>query len=128
MKKLLLATVVALALVSFTKVDNTKTILKDVDGTLLESYVVVDDKAKTITFKVDGTTSVSSAVINDELKIFLVENGSSNIVKEHVVKLEGNGKLSFDSYFESNFDVAQSSESSLAKAAVIERPAVIIKT
>lgn len=106
MKKVLLVCVIALAFASFKSVNNQKTILKDIDGTLLESYVVVDDAEKTITFTVDANTTVSSSLIDGEFKIFLIENGDSNKTKEYKLTVEGNGNLSFDSYFGASLDVA----------------------
>lgn len=110
MKKILLFAVLAIALVSFTQINTNKVVLRDIDGTLLKSYPVVNKSDKSVTFTVDKNTSVSSAVIDGKFKIFLVENGSSNKAQKHTLKIKGKKGLSFDNYFETSFDVASSSE------------------
>lgn len=117
-KVLLLSAVVVLALASFTTINNQKTVLKDIEGTLLESYVVVDKAEKKVTFSVDANTTVASSVIDDELRIFLVENGSSDAVVEHTLTTKEASSLSFDSYFEASADVASNG---LGSAAFIDK-------
>ncbi len=124
MRKVILALSMVFLLVSFTNIDDQKVILKDIDGTLLESYAVVDEVQNTITFTVDANTTVSSSVIDGEYKIFLVENGTSNETTTYTLNIEGNGSLSFDSYFESNFDVA-SLQGALALKVKAGKPRVI---
>ena len=106
MRKVILVLSMVFLLVSFTNIDDQKVILKDIDGTLLQSYAVIDEAENTVTFTVDANTTVSSSVIDGEFKIFLVENGTSNETSSYTLNIEGNGSLSFDNYFEGSFDVA----------------------
>jgi len=125
MRKALLAISAVLLLASFANDTTNTTILKDIDGTLLESYVVVDNDADTVTFTVDENTTVSPTVIDGEFKIILIENGYSG--KNVSVTLNTNGvkNLSFDHYFEASYDVA--SEEEMIKAMVRkEKPRHII--
>ncbi|MDJ0646590.1 MAG: hypothetical protein QNJ57_11465 [Flavobacteriaceae bacterium] len=117
MRKVLLVLSMVFLLVSFTNIDDQKIILKDIDGTLLQSYAVIDNEQNTITFTVDANTTVSSSVIDGEFKIFLVENGNSNETATYTLNVEGNGSLSFDSYFEAGFDVASADDLFTAFAA-----------
>lgn len=121
MRKTLLVLSMVFVFVSFTKIDDQKIILKDIDGTLLHSYAVIDQEQNTITFTVDANTTVSSSVIDGEFKIFLVENGTSNETSTHTLNVEGNGSLSFDSYFESSYDVA-SVNSNMVAVLVKKKP------
>lgn len=126
MKKVLLLCAMALVFASFTSKENQQVILKDIDGTLLESYAVIDNVEKTVTFTVDANTTVSSSVIDGELKIFLVENGNSSETKEYSLAYKGNGNVIFTNYFENISDVA-SKEGNLSSAvAVGEKPRWII--
>ena len=106
MRKALLFLSMVFVFAAFTNVDNQKIILKDIDGTLLQSYAVIDSEQNTITFTVDANTTVSSSLIDGEFKIFLVENGTSKKSTEYTLNIEGNGDLSFDNYFVDNHDVA----------------------
>lgn len=126
MKKILLFAVLAIALVSFTQINTNKVVLRDIDGTLLKSYPVVDKSDKTVTFTVDKNTSVSSAVIDGKFKVFLVENGSSNNAKKHTLEIKGNKGISFDNYFEASFDVASMSSTSKSTSVLPDRPSFII--
>ena len=110
MRKVILAMSMVFLLVSFTNIDDQKVILKDIDGTLLQSYVVVDNVEKTITFTVDANTTVSSSVIDGEFKIFLVENGTSSETSSYTLEVEGDGRFSFDNYFLTSMDVASLNE------------------
>lgn len=121
MRKILLVLSMVFVLVSFTNIDDQKTILKDIDGTLLQSYAVIDQEQKTVTFTVDANTTVSSSVIDGEFKIFLVENGTSNKTSTYTLNVEGNGSLSFDHYFEDQFDLA-SGESLSGMKVLISKP------
>ena len=122
MRKVILVLSMVFLLVSFTNIDDQKTILRDIDGTLLQSYAVIDNDLNTITFTVDANTTVSSSVIDGESKIFLVENGTSNETTTYTLNVEGNGSLSFDHYFENNFDVAVADEMATYLVAVKRRP------
>lgn len=126
MKKILLFAVVATALISFTQINKDKVVLRDIDGTLLKSYPVVDKADKTVTFTVDKNTSVSSAVIDGKFKVFLVENGSSDEAKEYSLKIKG-AKLSFDNYFEANYDVAGKNSVSASAKMLPDEPSFIIE-
>ena len=106
MRKVILVLSMVFLLVSFTNIDDQKVILKDIDGTLLESYAVVDKAERTVTFTVDANTTVSSSVIDGEFKIFLVENGTSSETSSYTLNIEGENGLSFDSYFEQSMDLA----------------------
>ncbi len=106
MRKALLFLSMVFVFAAFTNVDNQKIILKDIDGTLLQSYAVIDAEQNTITFTVDANTTVSSSLIDGEFKIFLVENGTSKKSTEYTLNIEGNGDLSFDHYFDASYDVA----------------------
>ena len=113
MRKVILVLSMVFLLVSFTNIDDQKVILKDIDGTLLESYAVVDKAENTVTFTVDANTTVSSSVIDGEFKIFLVENGTSSETSSYTLNIEGEGNLSFNNYFDQAFDLASSQESSM---------------
>ena len=126
MRKIVLALSMVFVFAAFTNIDNQKIVLKDIDGTLLQSYAVIDKEQNTITFTVDANTTVSSSVIDGEFKIFLVENGTSNESTEHILNVDGNGSLSFDHYFESNLDVASTTNYlSNAKLVLAGKPKTI---
>ncbi|NNC70535.1 MAG: hypothetical protein HKN90_06925 [Flavobacteriaceae bacterium] len=125
MRKVLLVLSMVFLLVSFTNIDDQKLILKDIDGTLLQSYAVIDKDQNTITFTVDANTTVSSSVIDGEFKIFLVENGTSSETSSHTLKIEGDGSLSFDHYFEGNFDIASEQSSLGFTTKIVKRPKII---
>lgn len=110
MRKAVLAVCAVLLLASFANDTGNKTILKDIDGTLLESYVVIDDNANTVTFTVDANTSVSSSVINGEFKVFLLENGNSGKNVSVTLNMQDVKNISFDHYFEASYDVASGEE------------------
>ena len=110
MRKVILVLSMVFLLVSFTNIDDQKVILKDIDGTLLESYAVVDKAERTVTFTVDANTTVSSSVIDGEFKIFLVENGTSSETSSYTLGVEGDGRFSFDNYFLTSMDVASLNE------------------
>ena len=122
MRKVLLVLSMVFLLVSFTNIDDQKTILRDIDGTLLQSYAVIDNDLNTITFTVDANTTVSSSVIDGEFKIFLVENGTSNETSSHTLNIEGDRGLSFDSYLGGNATIASLNEVGLEMMLVANRP------
>lgn len=125
MKKLLFAAVVTLAMVSFTKVNQEKVVLKDVEGTLLTSYVVIDKEAKTVSFSTDANTTVSNAVVDGELRVFLVENDNADVAKSHTIDYNKAKSVSFSHYFENSFDVADANATYMSKA-MRPRPRSII--
>ena len=122
MRKALLAVCAVLFLASFANDTSNKTILKDIDGTLLQSYVVVDNDMKSVTFTTDANTTVSSSVINGEFKIFLIENGTSGTTVSHTLTYDGVNVVSFDHYFETSYDVASGEDMMLALRSSKGRP------
>tara|TARA_R110002073_G_scaffold220418_1_gene380620 strand:- start:107122 stop:107511 length:390 start_codon:yes stop_codon:yes gene_type:complete len=110
MRKALLALAAVLLLASFASDTTNKTILKDIDGTLLQSYVVIDKTNHTVTFDVDANTTVSSSIIDGEFKVFLVENGNSGNNISHTLEVGNSNAISFDHYFEGSYDVASNGE------------------
>ena len=110
MRKAILALSCVLFLASFANDNSNKTILKDIDGTLLQSYVVIDNDANTATFTVDANTTVNSTVIDGEFRVFLIENGNSGKNVSKTLNLNDAKALSFDNYMQTNYDVASSDE------------------
>ena len=110
MRKAILALSCVLLLASFANDTSNKTILKDIDGTLLQSYVVIDNDAKTVTFTVNANTTVNSTVIDGEFKVFLVENSNSGKNVSKTLNLNDAKALSFEHYMMSNYDVASEEE------------------
>jgi len=125
MRKALLAVCAVLFLASFANDTSNKTILKDIDGTLLQSYVVVDNDMKSVTFTTDANTTVSSSVINGEFKIFLIENGTSGTTVSHTLTYDGVNVVSFDHYFETSYDVASGEDTMLALRSSKQRPVFV---
>jgi len=122
MRKALLAVCSVLLLASFANNTSNKTILKDIDGTLLQSYVVIDNDAKTVTFTVDANTTVNSTVIEGEFRVFLIENGNSGNNVSHTLDLDDVKALSFDHYMEANYDVASNGEILSGKVLLARKP------
>ena len=125
MRKAVLAVCAVLLLASFANDTGNKTILKDIDGTLLESYVVIDNDDKTVTFTVDANTSVSTTIVDGELRVFLLENGNAG--KNVSVTLNANdaNSISFDHYFEASYDVA-SGEEMISKVMKSRKPKGVV--
>ena len=125
MRKAVLAVCAVLLLASFANDTSNKTILKDIDGTLLESYVVIDNDDKTVTFTVDANTSVSTTIVDGELRVFLLENGNAG--KNVSVTLNANdaNSISFDHYFEASYDVA-SGEEMISKVMKSRKPKGVV--
>ncbi len=107
MRKLILALGAVLILASFTNSTNNTIILKDIDGTLLQSYPVIEqvNGEYTITFAVDANTVVTTSTVNNTTQIYLVENGNSNVVVSHSITVKTAG-IDFNNYFETDYDVA----------------------
>ncbi len=126
MRKAILALCALVLLASFANDTSNKTILKDIDGTLLESFVVLDHDANTVTFTVDSNTSVSSAVIDGEFKIFLIENGNSGKNVSITLKASDGQTVSFDHFFEASYDVASTEDMLSKPIKPIKRPRGII--
>ncbi len=106
MRKLLLALSAVLVLASFTSNPNKTTILKDIDGTLLQSFPVIEqvNGEYTVTFTVDAMTVVTSNTDTEGTNINLVENGTSGITTTYSLKVTKS--VGFINYQESNFDIA----------------------
>ena len=122
MRKALLALCCVFLLASFANDTSNKTILKDIDGTLLQSYVVIDNDAKTVTFTVDANTTVNSTIIDGEFRVFLVENSNSGNNVSHTLNIDDLKALSFDHYMEVNYDVASNQEMILSSLLMKSRP------
>jgi len=125
MRKAVLAVCAVLLLASFANDTGNKTILKDIDGTLLESYVVIDNDDKTVTFTVDANTTVSSSIIDGELRVFLLENGNAGKIVSVTLNTKDANSVSFDHYFEASYDVA-SGEEMISKVMKSRRPKGIV--
>ena len=96
MRRAILAIFAVVLLASFATDKKERTILKDIDGTLLQSYVVVDNTNNTVTFETDANTTVSSSIINGEFKVFLIENGNSDTTVSHTLSFDNIKEISFD--------------------------------
>ena len=125
MRKALLTVCAVLLLASFANDTTNKTILKDINGTLLESYVVIDNDEKTVTFNVDANTTVSSTIIENEFKVILIENGNAGKNVSVTLNTKNANSVSFDHYYEESYDVA-SDEEMISNVKVKRRPKGII--
>ncbi len=115
MRKLLLAISAVLVLASFTNSANETIILKDIDGTLLQSFPVIEqiNNEYTVTFTVDAMTVVTTNVDADGTHINLIDNGNSGSTITHTLTLPSK-KLDFNSYILSDLGVASNSDMYLA--------------
>jgi hypothetical protein len=125
MRKAILALSCVLLLASFANDTSNKTILKDIDGTLLQSYVVIDNDAKTVTFTVDANTTVNSTIIDGEFRVFLIENSNSGNNVSKTLNLNDAKVVSFDHYMVSNYDVASGADMFTSSISVIKRPITV---
>ena len=125
MRKFLLALSAVLVMSSFTQNPTTKTILKDIDGTLLQSFPVIEknNDKYTVTFTVDAMTVVTTTTDENGTHVNLIENGNSNATVTHTF-VYGKGNLDFNSYLDTNYDVA-SSESMNARRVIKGKPILI---
>ncbi|MCK0130601.1 hypothetical protein MWU59_03710 [Flavobacteriaceae bacterium F08102] len=107
MKKTLLALCAIVIMSSFSKDRNDTVILKEIDGTLLKSFPVIQkvDGDYQITFTVDANTVVSTVVENNQTHVYLIENGSSNATAKHTLSFKTTG-IDFTNYFETGADIA----------------------
>lgn len=124
MRKLILALGAVLILASFTNSTNNTIILKDIDGTLLHSYPVIENVngEYTVTFTVDSNTVVTTNTVNNSTQIYLVENGNSNVVVTHTITINTAG-IDFNNYFDTDFDVASlSGEFNQDTVSLLKRP------
>jgi len=128
MRKILLALSTVFLLASFTNSADKTIVLKDIDGTLLQSYAVINqvNDEYTVTFTTDATTVVTSSEDNKGMTIHLVENGNSNSTVTHTLTINATS-LSFINYLENNFDIA-SGESMLSSSYSLRKkpPTVIL--
>ena len=123
MRKILLALSAVMLLASFTGNPDKTIILKDIDGTLLQSFPVIkkQNNEYTVTFTVDAKTVVTQYTVATGTHINLVENGNSGVTVEYNLKVSKS--LSFINYFEGSFDIA-SSQNMLTQMA-IEKPVIV---
>lgn len=128
MRKLVLALSAVLVLASFTDSTKKTIILKDIDGTLLQSYPVIEmsDEIYKVTFAVCANTVVSSTVKDNQTHINLIENGFSNKVVTHTITFNTAG-VDFNSFFESNFDVASNEDDAPPKKAKKKKPKYLME-
>ena len=108
MRKIILALSTVFVLASFTNNTNKTIVLKDIDGSLLQSYAVINQEVNgefTVTFTVDANTIVTSNVDENGTHVHLVANGTSNQTATHSLTFNA-GHIDFNNYFESNMDVA----------------------
>jgi len=107
MRKIILALSVVFVLASFTNNTNKTVVLRDIDGTLLQSYPVIEqiNGEYTVTFTVDAATIVTSNTDENGTHIYLVSNGNSNSTATHSVSFNS-ASLDFNNYLENNLDVA----------------------
>jgi len=111
MRKLLLAVSAVLVLASFTNNANKTIILKDIDGTLLQSFPVIEqvNNEYIITFTVDAMTVVTSNVDTEGTHINLIDNGNSGNTITHTLTFD-KGAIDFNSFVKANFDLASTSD------------------
>ncbi len=107
MRKIILALSVVFVLASFTNNTNKTIVLKDINGTLLHSYPVIEkvNSEYIVTFTVDANTIVTSNVDENGTHLHLVANGNSNATATHTLTFNA-GNIDFNHYLESNTDVA----------------------
>jgi hypothetical protein len=107
MRKIILALSVVFVLASFTNNTNKTIVLKDIDGTLLHSYPVIEkvNGEFTVTFTVDANTIVTSNVDENGTHLHLVANGNSNSTATHTLTFSA-GNIDFNNYFQGSLDLA----------------------
>ena len=107
MRKIILALSVVFVFASFTNDTNKTIVLKDIDGTLLQSYPVIEkvNGEFTVTFTVDANTIVTSNVDEDGTHIHLIANRNSNSTATHTLTFSA-GSIDFNHYLKSSIDVA----------------------
>ena len=118
MRKILLALSAVMLLASFTGNPDKTIILKDIDGTLLQSFPVIKkhNNEYTVTFTVDAMTVVTSNTDATGTHVHLVANGNSNSSKTYTVKMIKS--VGFVNYFNNYFDVA-STDSSIYSSSML---------
>ncbi|MET2985830.1 hypothetical protein [Aureibaculum conchae] len=128
MRKLVLALSAVLVLASFTDSTKKTIILKDIDGTLLQSYPVIEaiDGKYKVTFAVSANTVVSSTINQNETHINLIENGFSNKMVTHTITFN-TSSVDFNSFFESNFDIASNEDEAPSKKTRKKKPKYLME-
>ena len=113
MKNFTIAIALLLIMASFTTnlTNNTTKVLRDIEGTLLESAPIMENNNGdfSVTFTVDQNVIVSSSLIGTSNEIFLVENGNSDQSKTVTLGLQAvNGQVAtaFNNIYNNNYDVA----------------------
>jgi hypothetical protein len=127
MRKIILALSVVFVMASFTNDTNKTIVLKDIDGTLLQSYPVIEkiNGEFTVTFTVDANTIVTSNVDEDGTHLHLIANGNSNSTATHTVTFNA-GNIDFNHYLKSGFDVASVDGGSSTDVVVLKRPKELV--
>jgi len=128
MRKIILALSVVFVLASFTNNTNNTIVLKDIDGTLFQSYPVINQDMNgefTITFTVDANTIVTSNVDENGTHIHLIDNGVSNLTATHSFSINA-GSLDFENHFEGNIDVASLNSGNTMSVMSKKKPPSII--
>ena len=127
MRKIILALSVVFVFASFTNDTNKTIVLKDIDGTLLQSYPVIEkvNGEFTVTFTVDANTIVTSNVDENGTHLHLVANGNSNSTATHTLTFNA-GNIDFNHYLKSSIDVASVDGGSSANEVVVKRPKELI--
>ena len=107
MKKLLFTLISILLLSSFSNNTNKTIVLKNIEGTLLQSYPVINqvNDQYIVTFTVDAATVIISNLGVKDTRINLVSNGNSGVIVKKTLTFN-TGNLGFNSYFENSFDIA----------------------
>lgn len=107
MRKLVLALSAVLVLSAFTNSTSNKIVLKDIDGTLLKSYPVIEkiDGEYQVTFTADANTVVTANTVDNITHVYMVENGVSGVNTTHTLTFKSNS-IDFTHFFNNNIDVA----------------------
>ncbi|MCB0459258.1 MAG: hypothetical protein R2821_05415 [Flavobacteriaceae bacterium] len=107
MRKLVLALSAVLVLSAFTNSTSNKIVLKDIDGTLLKSYPVIEkiDGEYQVTFTADANTVVTANTVDNITHVYMVENGVSGVNVSHTLTFKSK-TIDFAHYFDNNLDVA----------------------
>jgi hypothetical protein len=125
MRKILFALSAVMLLASFTGNPDKTIILKDIDGTLLQSFPVIKkhNNEYTVTFTVDAMTVVTSNTDATGTHVHLVANGNSNSMVSYTLNVTKS--LGFINYLESNLDIV-SGENLFAQRMGKEKPPRVI--
>lgn len=107
MRKLVLALSAVLVLSAFTNSTSNKIVLKDIDGTLLKSYPVIEkiDGEYQVTFTADANTVVTANTVDNITHVYMVENGVSGVNVSHTLTFKSK-TIDFNHFFDGNMDIA----------------------